>query len=65
MVHIDGQDRTVVVDRLVKDPLNQTPKADARYYDDDLKTWRHIVDDELRRELAQAVNNGSLRPAEG
>lgn len=52
---IDGQDRQVVIERVMTDPIRQVKKAEARYYDADLGAWRRMVDDGLRIELARAV----------
>lgn len=59
-LNIDGQDRQVVVERVMTDPIRQTKKAEARYYDDELGVWRRVVDDGLRVELARAVEGGTL-----
>ncbi len=54
-LNIDGQDRQVVIERVMTDPIRQIRKAEARFYDPDLGAWRRVVDDGLRVELAKVV----------
>jgi hypothetical protein len=38
-----------------------TKKADAIYYDGELKRWREIVDDDVQISLAKDVEAGKLQ----
>jgi hypothetical protein len=58
---IEGQERPVLVKRLVTSPLTQRRRADALYYDEDLRQWRAVVDDTLRERLAEAVDDGLMK----
>lgn len=58
---IEGQERPVLVKRLVTSPLTQRRRADALYYDEDLRQWREVVDDTLRERLAEAVDDGLMQ----
>ncbi len=60
-IRIDGQDYPLVVKRVVLSPFSPGGrKADAVYYDDGLKSWREVVDEEDRANLARAVDEGRL-----
>ena len=58
-IRIDGRDYPLVVKRLVTSPINGgRRKVDAIYYDDRLQEWRDVVDEEVRIDLARAVEAG-------
>jgi hypothetical protein len=42
-------------------PVTMTKKADAIYYDGELKRWREIVDDDVQISLAKDVEAGKLQ----
>jgi hypothetical protein len=60
-VNIEGQDRPVVIKRIVTSPLTQRRRADALFYDEDIKQWREVVDDDIRERLAKAVDEGLIK----
>ncbi len=60
-IKIDGQARPLVVRRIVKGVFSGQDKADAAWYDEGSGTWRMIVDDEQRAQIARAVNAGDLQ----
>jgi len=59
--HPNGQHYPLVVRRVVTNPISHTRKAEAMYYDGDMKMWREIVDDETREALAREVEAGKLK----
>jgi len=63
-MRIEGQERPVIVKRVVISPLTKTRKADAQYYDDRKGEWRQIVEDPVRQLLARAVDDGLVRTTE-
>jgi hypothetical protein len=59
-IRIGEQEYPLVIKRLVRSPVSGQVKADAIYYDGDLGQWRAVVEEEDRRNLAQAVQAGRL-----
>lgn len=60
----NGQQYPLLVRALKTNPITMTRKADAIYYDGDMKRWREIVDDEVQVALAQEVEAGKLKVTE-
>jgi len=60
-IKIDGQERPLVVRRIVKGIFSVQDKADAAWYDEGSGTWRMIIDDDQRARIATAVNAGDLK----
>jgi hypothetical protein len=56
----NGQQYPLLVRGLKTNPISMTKKADAIYYDGELKRWREIVDDEAQVALAKEVEAGQL-----
>jgi hypothetical protein len=42
-------------------PITMTRKADAIYYDGEMKRWREIVDDDVQASLAKDIEAGQLK----
>ncbi len=57
----DGKQYPLVVRRIVKNPITQTERAEAAYYDGELKQWRMVVDDDAKEWLAEEVRDGHLQ----
>lgn len=56
----NGQQYPLLIKGMKTNPISMTRKADAIYYDGELKRWREIVDDDVQRSLAQEVEAGNL-----
>lgn len=61
---VEGRERPVVVRRIVVSPLTKVRKADAQYYDEETGQWRDIMADDLRIQLARAVEEGVIKSME-
>lgn len=57
----NGQQYPLLVRGLKTSPITMTRKADAIYYDGEMKRWREIVDDEAQIALAKEVEDGRLK----
>jgi hypothetical protein len=57
----DGKLYPLLIRGLKTNPLTMARKADAIYYDGELKRWREIVDDEAQLALAREVEAGKLK----
>ena len=57
----NGQQYPLLVRGLKTSPITMTRKADAIYYDGEMKRWREIVDDEAQIALAKEVEAGRLK----
>ena len=57
----NGRQYPLLVRALKTNPITMTRKADAIYYDGDMKRWREIVDDEVQVALAKEVEAGKSR----
>ncbi len=64
-VRIGGQDRPLVIRRVVKGVFSGQDRADAAWYDADLGRWRIIDDDDTRSRIAGAVAAGDLHISPG
>jgi hypothetical protein len=60
----DGRLYPLLVRAIKTNPISMTRKADAIYYDGELKRWREIVDDEVQIALAGEVEAGKLKVTE-
>ncbi|HEX9923688.1 MAG TPA: hypothetical protein VGD99_13605 [Anaerolineae bacterium] len=56
----NGQHYPLIVKRLMLNPITQTEKAEAVFYNGELKKWREIVEDDAREALAREVRAGRL-----
>jgi hypothetical protein len=56
----NGQQYPLVIRGVKTNPLSMAKRADAIYYDGEMKRWREIVDDEVREALAKEVEAGNL-----
>ena len=59
-INIEGQDRPVVIKRLMTSPITNRRRADAVFFDEEIKEWREVVDDDVRERLAAAVDEGLM-----
>ena len=57
----DGKLYPLLIRGLRTNPLTMARKADAIYYDGELKRWREVVEDEAQLSLAREVEAGRLR----
>lgn len=57
----NGQQYPLLIRGLKTNPISMTKKADAIYYDGEMKRWREIVDDEVQVALAREVEAGKLK----
>jgi len=57
----NGRQYPLLVRGVKTNPITMTKKADAIYYDGDMKRWREIVDDEVQVALAKEVEAGKLK----
>ena len=57
----NGRQYPLLVRALKTNPITMTKKADAIYYDGEMKRWREIVDDDVKLALAKDVEASKLK----
>ncbi len=57
---IEGRERPIRIERVMRNPVTRTEEADARYYDDRDKQWKQVTDKAEKVALAAAVQEGKL-----
>jgi hypothetical protein len=58
--YIEGRNRPIRINRVMKNPITRTEEADAIYYDEDVRQWKHVIDKAEKEALALEVKRGNL-----